>query len=143
MKRLFVLLILSAILSNCNNKKLRTTKYEFLKKVSIEANKHCPIQVDSILKLQSTLALPVSTFRYNYTLKYDTVKYDIHEFKKALRLTSLNSVKTHPDAKMFRDMNATIEYYYSDTLGNYLFKIVINPGDYNQRSINKYEDEIK
>ncbi len=96
----------------------------------MEANKHCPIQVDSILKLESTLALPIATFRYNYTLKYDTVKYDIHEFEKALRKTTVNNVKTSPDGKMFRDFYTTLEYNYSDTLGNYLFRIIIRPEDY-------------
>lgn len=88
------------------------------------------MQVDSILKLENTVALPPSTFRYNYILKYDTVKYDISEFEKSLRITTLNMVRTNPEGEMFRDINATIEFNYSDTLGNYLFRIVLKPEEY-------------
>lgn len=130
MKQLFIALFLIAFLSNCNTKKSRTTKYSFLREISSDINKTCPFQVDSIIKLESTSASPIATVRFTYTLKYDTVKYDIHEFEKSLRITTLNHVKTHPDAKMFKDMSATIEYNYSDTLGNFLFMIIIKPEDY-------------
>ena len=88
------------------------------------------MQVDSILRLESTTANPIATFRYNYTLRYDTVKYDIHDFEKSLRITTINTAKTSPDGKMFRDMYATIEYNFMDTLGNFLFQIVVKPEDY-------------
>lgn len=114
----------------CSCKAKQKTTYEFLKALSNDLNKKYPIQVDSILKLENTVAFPIATFRYNYTLKFDTAKYDIQEFEKALRKTTLNTVKTNPDGKMFRDMYATLEYNYSDTLGNYLFRIIIRPGDY-------------
>jgi hypothetical protein len=104
--------------------------YEFLRTTSNEVNKSCPIQVDSIINLENTVAIPNSTFRYNYTLKYDTVKYDIREFEKSLRVTTLNTVKTSPDAKMFRDIYTTFEYNYNDTLGHFLFRITIKPLDY-------------
>jgi len=122
------LIVLTLLFLSCKSK--QKTKYEFLKTVSTDINKTCPIQVDSILKLENTVAHPIATFRYNYILKYDTVKYDIHEFEKSLTKTTLNTVRTSPDAKMFRDMYATLEYNYSDTLGNYLFRIVIKPQDY-------------
>jgi len=80
-----------------------------LKAVSAEANKSCPVVVDSILRLENTVAFPEATFRYNYTLRYDTVTYDIHEFEKSLKKTTINTVKTSPDGKMFRDMEATLE----------------------------------
>ena len=128
-KSLFpVILLFAFLLFSCKSK--QKTKYEFLKAVSTDINKTCPIQVDSILKLENTVAHPIATFRYNYILKYDTVKYDIHEFEKSLTKTTLNTVKTSPDAKMFRDMYATLEYNYSDTSGNFLFRIVIEPKDY-------------
>ncbi len=129
MKISFRLLIVLAILAlSC--KKKQKTKYEFLKTVSADVNKQCPMQVDSILKLENTIAHPIATFRYNYILKYDTVKYDIHEFEKTLIKTTLNTVRTSPDAKMFRDMYATLEYHFSDSLGNFLFQFEIKPADY-------------
>lgn len=132
MKQIICLLIVLTIVPfSCRTKSKSKSKYEFLKNVSTDINKKCPIQVDSIIKLENTVAFRGATFRYNYTLKYDTVKYDIHEFEKSLRITTLNIVKTNPDGKMFKDMYATLEYNYSDTMGNYLFRIVIRPGDYN------------
>lgn len=131
MKINFQLVIaLTILLLSCKTN--QKSKYEFLKAMSTDINKSCPIQVDSILKLENTIAHPSATFRYNYTLKFDTVKYDIHEFEKSLTKTTLNTVRTSPDAKMFRDMYATLEYNYSDTEGNYLFRIVIAPEDYKQ-----------
>lgn len=126
--RLFIIFFI--ILTSCQTKSKNKSRYEFLKNVSMDVNKNCPIQVDSIIKLENTVAHPIATFRYNYTLKYDTVRYDIHEFEKSLRITTLNSIKTNPDAKMFKDMQATLEYNYSDTLGNFLFRIIIKPEDY-------------
>jgi hypothetical protein len=127
MKMLFKIFVV-IIFIGCNSKP--KSRFEFLKGVSTTVNKMCPIQVDSIMKLENTLALPPSTFRYNFTLKYDTVKYDIREFEKSLRMTTLNMAKTNPDGKMFRDMNATLEYNFSDTLGNYLFRMVFKPEEY-------------
>ena len=129
LKEVFLSLIVLTILSFGCKSKLKS-KYEFLKIVSTDINKICPILVDSIIKLENTSATPIATFRYNYILKYDTVNFDIHEFEKSLKKTTLNTVKTSPDGKMFRDMYATLEYNYSDTLGNYLFRIIIKPEDY-------------
>ncbi len=128
--KLFFWLFLSAATLLLSCKTRQKSKYDFLKAISANVNKTCPIQVDSILKLENTIAHPIATFRYNYSLKFDTVKYDIHEFEKALKKTTLNTVRTSTDAKMFRDMLATLEYNYSDTSGNYLFRIVITPEDY-------------
>jgi hypothetical protein len=115
---------------SCQGKRQYKSAYEFLKAMSTDLNKTLPIQVDSVLKLESTVAIPAATFRYNYTLRFDTVTYDIREFQKSLTITTVNTVKTSPDAAHFRKMFATIEYNYSDTLGNYLFRIVVKPGDY-------------
>ena len=129
MKLFFSLfLVLTTLCFSCKTK--QKSKYEFLKAMSADINKTCPIIVDSILKLENTVAIPIATFRYNYTLKYDTVKYDIHAFEESLTKTTLNTVKTSPDGKIFRDMYATIEYNYNDTLGKYLFRITITPKDY-------------
>jgi hypothetical protein len=116
--------------SSCQTKAKTKSAYEILQKVSTDINKKCPIQVDSILKLENTIALPIATFRYNYTLKYDTVKYDIHEFEKSLRITTLNMAKTNPDWKMFKDLFTTLEYNFNDTSGHFLFRLVLKPHEY-------------
>ncbi|RXK62683.1 hypothetical protein ESA94_06710 [Lacibacter luteus] len=126
--KMFFKIFVVFVFIGCNSKP--KSRFEFLKGVSTTVNKMCPMQVDSILKLENTVALPPATFRYNYILKYDTVKYDIHEFEKSLRITTLNMVRTNPESKMFRDINTTVEFNYSDTLGNYLFRIVLKPEEY-------------
>lgn len=123
-------LLLTIFFASCQTNTKTKSAYDFLRNISMDVNQKCPIQVDSIIRLENTIAHPIATFRYNYTLKYDTVRYDIHEFEKSLRQTTLNTVKTSPDGKIFRDLFTTLEYNYSDTLGNFLFRIVIKPEDY-------------
>ena len=100
-----------------------------LKDMAEQVNKYCPMRVDSIIRLESTYAVN-TTFRYNYTLKFDTVKNDLQRFKKDLRVTTLNSLKTSPDAKILRGLYATVVYHFSDTSGNYLFEMVMLPKEY-------------
>jgi len=130
MKQFLLLLSLIVIIQGCQSKRKYKSAYEFLKAMSTDINKTLPLQVDSVLKLESTVAIPDVTFRFNYTLQFDTITYDIREFEKSLTRTTINTVKTSPDAAHFRKMFATIEYNYSDTLGNYLFRIIVGPGDY-------------
>jgi hypothetical protein len=123
-----MLLTLASI--SCQTRTKPKSAYDVLKSASDYVNMKCPIQIDSILKLENTIAFPVATFRYNMILKYDTVKYDIHAFEKTLRVTTLNMAKTNPDGKMFRDLYTTLEYNFSDTLGSFLFRIVFKPEEY-------------
>lgn len=131
MKTIIKIFIASTFfLISCQTKKKNKTAYDLLMTVSTDLNKKCPIQVDSILKLENTVALPIATFRYNYILKYDTVKYDIHAFEKSLRITTLNMAKTNPDGKIFKALFTTLEYNFSDTLGHFLFRLVFKPEEY-------------
>ncbi len=125
-----LILLFLIIIYSCETRNKKKTKYEFLRNVSNDLNKKCPLQVDSILRLENSVAFPPSTFRYNYILKYDTIKYDIHQFEESLRITTLNNIKTNPDGKILKDLKTTFEFNYSDTLGNHLFRIVITPDDY-------------
>lgn len=134
MKRI---LILSAcfLLIYCKKIKSQTSTYDFLKTVANDVNKSCPIPVDNILKLENTVGLPNSTFRYNHTLRYYTIKYDILAFAKSLRTTTLTTVKTSPDALMFKKLFVTLEYDYKDSLGSFLFRIVLEPEEYLKKNL--------
>ena len=46
-----------------------------------------------MLRVENTVAIPDATMRINYTLKFDTTKYDIREFERELRITTLNNIK--------------------------------------------------
>src|SRR5258706_10520212 len=130
--RIVLTILISAILFPvaCTENNSNEKVYSFLKKTAESASKDCPIQVDSVLKLENVVAFRPATVRYNYTLKFDTTKYDIKEFEQSLRVTTMNTVMTSPDSKIFRNIFATLEYNYNDTLGNFLFRIVITPDNY-------------
>lgn len=42
----------------------------------------------------------------------------------------LNFVKTNPQMKMLRDNNLTLNYFYKDKNGVYLFQIPVTPDQY-------------
>jgi hypothetical protein len=130
MIRFLAVIVVALFLTNCENDKPVSKRVEnVLKGIAEDINKSCPMRVDSLIRLENTLA-DGTTFRYNYTLKFDTVKNDLKRFEKDLRITTLNTLKTSPDAKYFRGLRATMVYHFSDTLGNYLFEMVMNPKEY-------------
>jgi len=103
-----------------------------LKAVSEMTNKNCPMYVDSLTRMDNTMALPDNTFQYNYTIKIDTTVSSLSELKTNLKSIILNSVKTNPALKEFRDNSVTMAYSYNDEKGNFLFKIELSPNDYKQ-----------
>jgi hypothetical protein len=110
--------------NNTIDKKLQTA--------SQEANKMCPVIVDSITRLDSTIALPGKIFQYNYTVKIDTTKTPVNALKMNLEKSILTAVKTNPSTKEFRDNDVTMDYRYNDDKGDFLFKIEITPAKYKQ-----------
>jgi hypothetical protein len=50
--------------------------------------------------------------------------------KEYLEPNITNFVRTNPDMKFQRDNKVTINYYYKDKDGNYLFTISVTPGQY-------------
>ena len=96
-----------------------------------EINKNCPMMIDSETKLDNTIALPNKTFQYNYTL-VNMVKeaVDTLEIKNALEPNIINFVKTNPQMKEIRDHEITINYYYKDKNGAYLFEVKVPPALY-------------
>lgn len=131
MRSIILLLPVSILLcAGCREKPRKPSAYVHLLAMSANINKMLPIRVDSILTLHSTAAVPVATLQYNYTLKIDTNLYDMPAFKEALRVMTVNEVRTSADGKGLRKLLVTIENHYRDTLGNYLFRIVVEPEDY-------------
>lgn len=101
-----------------------------LKTTAEETNKNCPMYVDSLTRLDNTEALPNKTFQYNYSVKIDSTTTNINELKTNLRSSILNSIKTSPSLKEFRDNNVTLVYNYSNNSGSFLFKFQFAPSDY-------------
>jgi hypothetical protein len=96
-----------------------------------ELNKTCPIMVDNATRLDNAIALPGNTFQYNYTI-VNMVKKSIaiDELKKVVEPTIINFVKTNPEMKFIRDHKTTVNYYYKDMTGVYLFTISVKPDQY-------------
>ncbi len=102
-----------------------------LMEIASELNKTCPIMVDSLTRLDNTIALPNKVFQYNYSLISGSKQYiDTEGLKSFLTPRIINEVKTNPGMKFVRDNNATVNYSYKDLNGEFLFLITVRPEDY-------------
>jgi len=102
-----------------------------LMETASEINKSCPIMIDNATRLDNAIALPDNVFQYNYTLVSMTKdSINIEELKGYLEPTITNFVKTNPDMKTMRDNKVTVNYYYKDKAGLYLFTISVKPEQY-------------
>lgn len=71
-----------------------------------ELNKSCPIMVDQETRWDNCIALPNNMFQYNYslvTLKKEN--FDFQFFEENIKPVIINTVKTNPQLKSFRDNN--------------------------------------
>ena len=100
-------------------------------KYANEFNKSCPMMLDSETRLDNVTALPDKHFQYTYTLVNLTKEtIDTLQLKSVLTPSIINSIKTSPQMKFIRDNEMTLNYYYKDKDGNYLFHIPISPQQY-------------
>ncbi len=99
--------------------------------VASELNKTCPIMVDAETQLDNAFALPENIFQYNYTLiNMHKDSIDIVKLEEYLKPIILNTIKTNPDLKPFRDNNVTMSYNYKDKNSNYILKLSFTPEQY-------------
>ncbi len=99
--------------------------------VASELNKTCPIMVDAETQFDNAVALPEKTFQYNYTLiniYKDSI--DIEKLEEYLKPVILNTIKTNPDLKSFRDNNVVISYNYKDKDRAHVLKLTFTPDQY-------------
>lgn len=97
-----------------------------------ELNKSCPIMVDQETRLDNCVALPNNMFQYNYSLVTLKKEYfDFQFFEENIKPVIINTVKTNPQLKPFRDNNVTLIYYYKDVDGAFLTKFEVTPELYN------------
>ena len=100
-------------------------------KFASELNKTCPIMVDAETRLDNAIALPGNVFQYNYTLvNIEKANADTSGMKNYLEPVITNLVRTNPQMKYQRDHKTTLNYYYKDKNGVYLFLVSITPGKY-------------
>ena len=96
-----------------------------------ELNKTCPIMIDQDTRLDNAVALPDNAFQYNYTLiNIERSQVNVDTLKKYIEPEIINSVKTSPDLKFYRDNKTTMVYYYRDRNGIFILKLYITPDKY-------------
>ena len=96
-----------------------------------ELNKTCPIMVDQDTRLDNAVALPDNIFQYNYTLvNLDKSEVNLDTVKKYIEPGLINTVKTNPDLKLYRDNKVTMAYNYRDKSGVFVLKISVTPDLY-------------
>jgi hypothetical protein len=102
-----------------------------LVEMSSEINKSLPMMIDANTRLDNVTALFDKTVLYNYTLiGLEPASMDTVLVKQILEPQILNTAKTNPDMKYFRENDVTMKYCYRDEYGNYLFSLVITPAQY-------------
>jgi len=96
-----------------------------------EFNKMCPIMVDKETRLDNSMALPDNVFQYNYTLvNMEKNNINISELEEYIKPIILNTIKTNPDLKLFRDHKTTMSYDYKDKNSEHLFKLSFTADQY-------------
>jgi hypothetical protein len=104
---------------------------KLMMQVASEINKNCPFMVDQFTRLDNSVALPDNSFQYNYTLVEVTKdEVIIDTVKKYIEPNILNTVKTNPDLKFFRDNKTTLIYNYKDMNGEFVHKFSVTPEMY-------------
>ena len=99
-----------------------------------ELNKTCPIMVDKDTQLDNAVAMPDNVFQYNYTLvNLEKSQVNIDTVKKYIEPGLINSVKTNPDLKNYRDNKVTMAYSYKDKNGVFILKISVTPDLYTDK----------
>jgi hypothetical protein len=87
--------------------------------------------VDAETRLDNAVSLPKKVFQYNYTLvNVEKETANTEEMQKFLEPNIVNLVKTNPQMKPMRDLKTTINYYYKDKDGTFLFLISLTPDNY-------------
>lgn len=99
--------------------------------IASEMNKVCPLMVNKDTRLDNAVALPDNIFQYNYTLlNSELSEINVDTVKKYTEPGIINNVKTNPDLKLFRDHKTTLNYYYRDKKGDFVFKLSVTPDRY-------------
>ena len=103
---------------------------DVMTKTANEINKRCPMMVDSITRLDNSVALTNNVFQFNYTINNaDKSNYDTIALQNGVRSSALNALKTDPKYKIYRDNNITLSFVYHDKNGSYLCSIFMNAND--------------
>ena len=99
-------------------------------KTANEINKHCPIIIDSLIKLDNVNALKGNSLQYNYTIQMEKSQVDTVELIKINRQDIIDKMKKDSAARYFKQNNVTIKASYSDKNGVQFCTITVHPHEY-------------
>lgn len=104
-----------------------------LKELSVELNKQTPMQIDEFVRLDSASSKGETNFIYHYTLvAAEKQEVNLDTVNKYIRTGIIENVKNHPDLKIFRDNQITMDYRYYDRKGDFVTEISVTPDLYKQ-----------
>ena len=102
-----------------------------LEKVVKDTNSKLPVVIDETTRLDSMSVLGVEILNYYYTcILWDKEDVDLNSFDEHMSSHLLNTVKTSPDLKIFRDLGITMIYIYNDKDGDLLYTYKATPDMY-------------
>ncbi|MDP4202258.1 MAG: hypothetical protein Q8861_06160 [Bacteroidota bacterium] len=112
-------------------KSSNTTLDKAMMEYAGEINKSCPVMIDSETRLDNVMAFPDNICQYTYTLvNMEKNTVDTLQLKNSVEPNIVNFVRTNPQMKYIRDKSVTVNYYYKDKKGIYLFMISVKPDQY-------------
>ena len=90
------------------------------------------MNIDQFTRIDNTIVLPNKTIQYNYTIIGTSKEnVDLTIFEETVFPRLLQTVKTIPDLKVFRDNEVTLKYNYNDESGTYVTSYSVTPSMYN------------
>ena len=99
--------------------------------IASELNKTCPMMVDQNTRWDNAMAMSDNTFLYTYTLiNHSKSEVNLDTVKKYIEPFLINSVKSSPELKLFRDHKTTMVYNYRDKNGVFVVKFAVTPEMY-------------
>ena len=102
-----------------------------LMKIASEINKHTPITVDSMTRLDNVTALTGNKLQYTYTItKASKENIDTTIVLASTKENMINMIKSNPKTKYFRENKIDIIVNYLDKNGFYVCMLAISHNDY-------------
>jgi len=131
--KLFSATIILAVLLLLQSCGLNNTQKK-LEEVATEVSKRLPMDLGSGLKWTKAEALPNKVFKYSYVWEnLEVAAMDTAAFKKEQEPTILETIKSEPSLKYFRDNDVVMEYDYNDKNGKPAYTITIAPEMYKSK----------
>lgn len=130
---IIALFLITTVLKMIFRQQEHTLNDELVKSAN-EINKHAPIILDSLTRLDNVMALPGYILQYNYTItNANREDIDTNILKQQTKEGLLDKIKNDPKAEFFRENNVELQARYVDKNGIYLCSVSVTPYDYKSK----------